>query len=136
MKGFGANLKRLRKEKGLKQQDLASMLGVERPTVANWERGAKYPGLPLLAKLSEALGVSADALLGLPPAEARGAALRYVISPTDPLVRDLACRTGVPAQAIAAFVTAMKAGEEGSKGCQVRAVRTGRRAARHRVAPR
>ncbi|MGQ9533536.1 MAG: helix-turn-helix transcriptional regulator, partial [Desulfotomaculales bacterium] len=34
MKGFGVNLKRLRKKRGLKQQDLAERLGVERPTVA------------------------------------------------------------------------------------------------------
>ncbi len=117
---FGANLKRLRKRRGLKQQDLAERLGVERPTVANWERGAKYPGLPLLVRLSEVLGVSVDALLGRQPPEVWEAPAAVAALEADPLVRRLSRRTGVPTRAIAAFLFAMMAGAGGNQACAVR----------------
>jgi len=120
VENFGVNLKRLRKKRGLKQQDLAERLGVERPTVANWERGAKYPGLPLLVRLSEVLGVSVDALLGRRPPEVWEAPAAVAALEADPLIRRLSRRTGVPARAIAAFLFAMTAGAGGNRACAVR----------------
>jgi transcriptional regulator with XRE-family HTH domain len=97
--------------RGLKQEQLAQALGVSRPTVANWERGTKHPGLPLLLRLADVLGVSLDELLGRrssAPAGAQGLAREVELLASDPMVLRLAGRTGVPARAIAAFVVAMK----------------------------
>ncbi|MBC7337354.1 MAG: helix-turn-helix transcriptional regulator, partial [Clostridia bacterium] len=38
---FASALREVRKRRRLRQEDLARMLGVGRPTIANWERGAK-----------------------------------------------------------------------------------------------
>ena len=56
-------LKTLRKEKGLKQQDLAEMLNVTDGTVSNWEKGSSQPDNNALTKLSEIFDVSIDYLL-------------------------------------------------------------------------
>jgi len=65
---FGARLKQYRQRKHLTQQELADQLGVSNKSVSRWESGG-YPDITLLLPLSQALGVSADELLGgQPPA--------------------------------------------------------------------
>jgi tetratricopeptide (TPR) repeat protein/transcriptional regulator with XRE-family HTH domain len=49
-----------RKAMGLTQEQLAEQLGVERTTVARWERGETQPQPGLRPRLAAALGVSAD----------------------------------------------------------------------------
>ncbi len=39
---FGENLKKLRKEKGLSQQEVALRLHVVRQTVSKWEQGVSH----------------------------------------------------------------------------------------------
>lgn len=57
--------KAARAARGLSQQDLADILGVEQPTVQRWETGVREPKtIDMLVKLCDALDVSADALLG------------------------------------------------------------------------
>ncbi len=51
-----------RKAMGLTQEQLAAQLGVERTTVARWERGENQPMPWLRPKLARALAVSADRL--------------------------------------------------------------------------
>jgi transcriptional regulator with XRE-family HTH domain len=55
-------LTRRRKALGLTQEDLAALLGVERTTVARWERGQTEPGPWIQPKLAKALRVPADQL--------------------------------------------------------------------------
>ena len=55
---IGANIKRLRNEKGMTQKDLASVLGVSYQMVQSWERGARNPKRETLEKIAAALGVS------------------------------------------------------------------------------
>ncbi len=62
---FSERLKRLRTLANLTQQELCAEIGVSVMTVRNWESGAKQPSMPAIIALSKALGVSADALLGL-----------------------------------------------------------------------
>ena len=50
-------LAKLRRRKGLSQEDLAELLGVTRVTVARWETGKLVPGTSSILKLSEVLGV-------------------------------------------------------------------------------
>lgn len=106
MNRFGETLKKLREQMHLRQNDLAEMAGVERSTVANWERGAKQPSLDTLVRLSEIFGVSLDELVGTTRVTAPLPPACYRSLTSDPLVKLLAKRTGVPAKAIAAFIAA------------------------------
>lgn len=118
MSRFGESLKRLRQQTGLRQDDLTRMAGVERSTVANWERGAKQPSLGTLVRLSEILGVSLDDLVGTARAAGPPPPASYRALASDPLVKLLAERTGVPAKAIAAFIVALQAAEGNNcSGC-------------------
>ena len=57
-------IKECRVERGLSQQKLADMIGVHQTAVSQWEKGRTDPDKQSLLRLSEALGVSADRLLG------------------------------------------------------------------------
>lgn len=61
---FSERLKKLRKDAGLTQVDVAEKLGVSQPAYASWERGIKKPTQENLVKLSKILYVSVDYLLG------------------------------------------------------------------------
>ena len=61
---FSDNLKRIRKEKGFSQEQLAVKLNVVRQTVSKWEKGLSVPDADLLMKLAEVLDVTVDDLLG------------------------------------------------------------------------
>lgn len=58
------NLKKLRKAKGLSQEELAIKLHVVRQTVSKWEKGLSVPDSEMLIKLAEALDTSVSTLLG------------------------------------------------------------------------
>lgn len=53
----GANIRRLRKAKGLSQEALAHEAGMSMRYLAGLERGEENPSLVFLVKLSGALGV-------------------------------------------------------------------------------
>ena len=61
---FSERLKKLRKDAGLTQVDVAEKLGISQPAYASWERGIKKPTQGNLVKLSKILYVSVDYLLG------------------------------------------------------------------------
>jgi len=60
---FADKLIRLRKAKGLSQEDLADSLGVSRQAVSRWEQGNTFPDLPNLQKIVKVFGISADYLI-------------------------------------------------------------------------
>ena len=60
---FAANLRRLRHEKGLSQDDLAYEAEVSRSYLSQLEKGAFYASLKIIGKLAEALGVEPAELL-------------------------------------------------------------------------
>lgn len=64
---FADNLKQVRKEKGLSQEELAELLEVSRQAVSKWEQGAGYPETEKLLLLSNRLNVSLDILMGTEP---------------------------------------------------------------------
>lgn len=64
MSVFGDNIKRLRKNKGLKQQELAEILGIKRNTYSDWENGKTEPKLGNVVKLAHVFGTTTDELLG------------------------------------------------------------------------
>ena len=63
MNEIANNIKRLRKEKGLSQEQMAETLHVTRQTVSAWERGIAQPSLDTLGKISGALEAEPEALL-------------------------------------------------------------------------
>lgn len=58
------NLREARKEKGLKQADLAKIVHVSLQTISGYETGYAQPPIDILVKLANALEVSTDYLLG------------------------------------------------------------------------
>jgi transcriptional regulator with XRE-family HTH domain len=61
---FGEKLKKLREEKGLKQSELASILGIGRTTLSHYELNNREPDLDILNKIADFFNVSVDFLLG------------------------------------------------------------------------
>lgn len=60
---IGKRIAALRREKGLKQDDLAQLLEVSPQAVSKWENDQTCPDISLLPKLSKLLGVTVDELL-------------------------------------------------------------------------
>ena len=60
---LSANIRRLRKEKGLTQEQVAQALGVTAGAVNKWERDASCPDLALLAPLARLLDTDLNGLL-------------------------------------------------------------------------
>ena len=58
------NIKKIRKAKGLSQEELAAKLNVVRQTVSKWEQGLSVPDSDMLISLSEALDTPVSVLLG------------------------------------------------------------------------
>ena len=50
---IGSMLQKLRKEKGMTQEQLAEKLGVARRTISRWETGSNMPDLNMLIELSD-----------------------------------------------------------------------------------
>jgi len=63
---FAANLRRLRNEKGLAQDDLAYEAEVSRSYLSQLEKGAFYASLKIVGRLADALDVEPSELLKLP----------------------------------------------------------------------
>lgn len=60
---LGDNIRKLRIESGLTQEQLALHLGVSFQAVSRWERNAAYPDIELLPELAEYFHVSLDELM-------------------------------------------------------------------------
>ncbi len=60
---IGKRIALLRKEKGLKQEELAEMLGVSGQAVSKWENDQTCPDISLLPQLASIFGVTVDELL-------------------------------------------------------------------------
>lgn len=63
-------IKDIREARGISQEGLAQMLGVDRSTVAKWETRDVYPRGDKIVALADALNCSIDALYGRTPPEA------------------------------------------------------------------
>ena len=58
------NLKTIRKQKGLSQEELAIRLHVVRQTISKWEKGLSVPDSDMLIRLAEIFEVNVSDLLG------------------------------------------------------------------------
>lgn len=59
-----ANIKSLRIQNNLTQEELAERLEIRQQTIGKWESAITVPRLPMLKKIGNFFGVSADYLLG------------------------------------------------------------------------
>ena len=59
----GQNVKRIRKERGWSQEELAFESGLHRTYISGIERGARNPTIVILARLAETLRVTVDQLV-------------------------------------------------------------------------
>ena len=62
---FGNNIKKLRRERGITQDQLADVLGISGQAVSRWETGAAMPDISLIPALSSYFNVSSDFLLDI-----------------------------------------------------------------------
>ena len=62
---FSENLKQIRREHDLSQEELAELLNVSRQAVSKWEQGQGYPEVEKLLLLSSTLNISLDALMSV-----------------------------------------------------------------------
>lgn len=60
---FAQNVKRLREEKGLTQQELAKLIEVAQPTVAQYEKGMKVPTIITGVLLAKKLNTTCEQLV-------------------------------------------------------------------------
>lgn len=58
LKALGQKIKQLRKQKGLRQVDLAVIIGISPSYVGSIEQGLRHPSLRVLEKLARALKIS------------------------------------------------------------------------------
>lgn len=63
METIGKRIADLRKQKQMKQDDLAQLLGVSSQAVSKWENDQTCPDISLLPELAKQLGVTVDELL-------------------------------------------------------------------------
>lgn len=64
---IGRNIRAARTAAGLSQAALGAKLGVQQPTIGNWETGRRAVGIAELLALADVLGVSLASLVGLRP---------------------------------------------------------------------
>ena len=99
---FADNLKQLRKEKHLSQEELAEILDVSRQAVSKWEQGIGYPEVEKLLLLSKELNISLDSLMETEVAQKPNAEKQNVtgiITITSPIERVIAtCHKVVSSQ--------------------------------------
>lgn len=63
-KNLGTNIKTLRKQMNITQEQLAQALNISSQAVSKWETHLSYPDITLLPSIADFFGVSIDFLLG------------------------------------------------------------------------
>ncbi|MEM1000530.1 MAG: LexA family transcriptional regulator [Bacteroidota bacterium] len=75
---INANIRYLRKQKGLTQEGLANQIGVTRSVIGAYEEGRAEPKIRTMVKMSNFFGVSVDQLVGEDLAETAAQHIRSV----------------------------------------------------------
>ena len=66
------NVRRLRRERGWTQAELADRIGIIRELISNYERQRIRPNYEMVIRLAFALEVTTDELLGVKPSKSNG----------------------------------------------------------------
>ena len=75
---IGENIKRLRKEREITQEEFAEVLGVSCQSVSRWENNLCYPDIELIPTIATFFGLSTDKLMGIDDAAEKAAVDRYL----------------------------------------------------------
>ncbi len=62
---IGSNLKKLRKEKGATQTEIATFLGIRQNTYSQYESDSRQPDIETLVKMSAYYNTSVDVIVGI-----------------------------------------------------------------------
>lgn len=62
---IGEDIKKMRRERNLTQEEMAAHLGISFQAISKWERGDGLPDITLLPALARYFGVTADELMGM-----------------------------------------------------------------------
>ncbi|WP_407888968.1 helix-turn-helix domain-containing protein [Levilactobacillus sp. N40-8-2] len=63
MQNIGENIKKVRFEKKLSQEQMSKQLGVSRQSISKWENNHAYPDIEKIIKMSFLFNVSIDSLV-------------------------------------------------------------------------
>lgn len=61
---LGKKIKKLREEKGIRQEDIGKLFNVSKSAVSQWENDIRTPDMGIIIKLADFFDVSTDYLLG------------------------------------------------------------------------
>lgn len=87
------NIKKIRKAKGLSQEELAVKLNVVRQTISKWEQGLSVPDSEMLLTISQVLETQVSTLLGEAIAETQTEDLKVIAEKLEVINLQLAQRT-------------------------------------------
>ncbi|MFR8035486.1 MAG: helix-turn-helix domain-containing protein [Lachnospiraceae bacterium] len=94
------NIKRLRKSKGISQEELAIKLNVVRQTVSKWENGLSVPDSDMLISLADELDTSVSTLLGESVSESTSDDLKIISEKLEVINLQLAKKSMVKVKTI------------------------------------
>lgn len=63
---YRCRIQEFRQKKGLTQEQLANLVGVRIPTIANYERNRRTPNVVMLSQIAAILGCSVHDLIEVP----------------------------------------------------------------------
>ena len=86
------NIKKIRKTKGLSQEELAVKLNVVRQTISKWEQGLSVPDSEMLLAISEVLETPVSTLLGETISEPQADDLKVIAEKLEVINLQLAQR--------------------------------------------
>ena len=101
------NIKRIRKSKGLSQEELAIKLNVVRQTVSKWENGLSVPDSDMLITLADELDTSVNVLLGETVTESMTDDLKVIAKKLEVINLQLAKRNMVKIKTIRLILIAL-----------------------------
>jgi transcriptional regulator with XRE-family HTH domain len=112
---LGQRLARIRKERGFTQVELAQKVGTIQAVISDYERGRVRPHAAIIGQVSQALGVTADELLGIAAASPQAASSHGV---SRRILRRMQVLEQLPAhdqKAILKFIDALAAQHAGKR---------------------
>ena len=62
MSSFGENLRKIRIERGMSQEELAALLGTSKQVISRYETGQRSPKVTVVAEYADKLGIAISAL--------------------------------------------------------------------------
>lgn len=101
------NIKRLRKSKGLSQEELAIKLNVVRQTVSKWENGLSVPDSNMLLSLADELDTSVSTLLGESVSESTSNDLKIISEKLEVINLQLAKKSMIKVKIVRGVLIAL-----------------------------